>query len=241
MGTADQALAPVLADAVDRKLAARLGTRTVAGRRCRDYRFVEPPAGPIKRLSGSDHDDLCIDDDGLVLREEYTLTGAVALMRQAVQVDIDPSGIDAELDTAGSAPIADPSAPSARAPQAGDRPSFFATPPAPAGYQSVSVVLFAFPEPNSQGQQLLYTSTVWSFARGPDLVTVEAGEGGGLPWVDTDPSRPVSLPIGAAKSVVRSDGAELRVDLGQGRWVRVRGTSSIADLTAYARRLRRPS
>ena len=62
----------------------------------------------------------------------------------------------------------------------------------------------------------------------------------GLPWVETDPSRPVSLPLGAAKSVVRSDGAELRVDLGQGRWVRVRGTSSVADLTKYAGRLRPP-
>jgi hypothetical protein len=212
----------------------------VAGRPCRDYRFVEPVAGPIKALTGANHDVLCIDADGLVLREEYTLDGKVALLRQAERVEIDPAGIDNDLDTTGAEPIADPNAPSARAPTADDRPSFFPAPPAPDGYESASVVLFRFPAPSSQGTQLLYTSTVWAFSRAADVITVEAGEGGGLPWQDTDPSRAVSLPLGPAKSVVRSDGAELRVDLGSGRWVRVRGTLSVADITAYAKRLRPP-
>ena len=43
--------------------------------------------------------------------------------------------------------------------------------------------------------------------------------------------------LGPATTALRSDGPEVRVDLGGGRWVRVRSALSVADLTAYAQRL----
>ncbi|HEY1634984.1 MAG TPA: hypothetical protein VGF64_09520, partial [Acidimicrobiales bacterium] len=40
--------------------------------------------------------------------------------------------------------------------------------------------------------------------------------------------------LGPAQSAIRSDGAEIRVDLGGGRWMRVRGTGSASTLSRYA-------
>jgi hypothetical protein len=237
LGTADQALAPVMQAAVDRGLAKAGDARTVAGRRCRDYRFLEPPAGPIKSLRGSDNDQICLDADGLVLREAYTLKGKLVMLREAQEVTIDPPGLDAELDVSAVSPSTDANAPSA---EQLDDPSAAAGVPAPAGFSPPAVVSFALPSPpGTGGPPLLYQSTVWAFTRGADLITVEAGGGGAVPWVDTDPSQAVSLPVGPAESVIRSDGAELRVDLGGGRWLRVRGTVSPEALADYARTLPR--
>ena len=98
----------------------------------------------------------------------------------------------------------------------------------------------SFSQPNAP-PQVLYTSVVWAFTRRADLIVVEAGQSGSsnLPWQVRDPSRSVRLPLGAAASVIRSDGAELRVALAGGHWVRVRGTVSPDALASYARRLRR--
>jgi hypothetical protein len=71
---------------------------------------------------------------------------------------------------------------------------------------------------------------------------VEAGRerGGALPWSSADsPTRPLRLPgFGTASTALRSDGPEVRVDLGDGLWVRVRGTVSVAVLERYAATLR---
>ena len=48
----------------------------------------------------------------------------------------------------------------------------------------------------------------------------------------------VTLPgLGTATTALRSDGPEVRVPLGAGRWVRVRGTVPLSELVSYARRL----
>src|SRR5436305_56078 len=235
VGTADQALAPVMPEAVDRKLAKALGVRTVAGRRCRDYRFLEPPAGPLKALGKSDNDVLCIDADGLVLREAYTFQGKVALVRTATSVEIDPAGIDAELDTSKAVAVADPSTPTAT--PTPDATSFIKPGP-PAGFTAAPITTFRLPTPGGNGVELLYTSVVWPFTRGADLITVEAGDSPQLPWDANDPSRPVTVPLGKGASVLRSDGSELRFDLGNARCVRVRGTVPFAPLETYAKTLR---
>jgi hypothetical protein len=84
-------------------------------------------------------------------------------------------------------------------------------------------------------------SVVWAFVAGPRVITVEAGTGrpGQLPWrADDTVTRPVTLRgLGRALTAVRSDGAEVRVDLGGGRWVRVRGTLPVGDLVVYAQQL----
>ena len=237
--TGDQALGPELAAAVARRLARPAGTGVVAGRRCREYRFLEPPVGPIKRLAGRDHDLVCIDEAGLVLREAWTLHGRLVLHRQAVRVVVDPPAVDHELDPAGAAPSPNPAAVPSAEPASGDG-SVIAAPAPPAGFAGAAVDRFVLPGPQQQPGEpppVLYTSTVWAFARGPDAVTVEVGStpSGNLPWNDADASEPVALPIGSARSVLRNDGPELRVDLGGGRWLRVRGTVPPGQLEAYAR------
>ncbi|TML63767.1 MAG: hypothetical protein E6G17_04550 [Actinobacteria bacterium] len=241
VGTADQALLPVVRAAVDRGLARPGATRVVAGRRCRDYRFLEPPAGPVKRLGSAGHDELCLDADGFVLREAWTLHGRLVLRRTAVTVDLAPAGLDAVLDTSTAQP-APPGVPSVL--PATDRDSWLPAPPAPAGFHLATHVRFvftSFSQPNAP-PQVLYTSVVWAFTRRADLIVVEAGQTASLnlPWQASDPSRPARLPLGRAASVIRSDGAELRVALAGGRWVRVRGTVSPDALASYAHRLRRP-
>jgi hypothetical protein len=242
--TGDQAIGPQLVEAQRRKLAAPTKTRrTIAGRQCQDHRFVEPPVGPIALLKGSDSDLLCIDDDGLLLREEWTLKGKVVLRRQAETVDLAPADLDRVLSPEGAAPFpANLAAPLVQ-PSDGSNP-ILPEPAPPAGFTKATIVDFAL----TGGQQapgapaaLLYTSTVFAFARGGDSITVETGVSTGpLPWKDTDPSRDVELPWAKVQSVLRNDGPELRADLGRGRFIRVRGTVSPAALEAYARTLPHP-
>src|SRR5204863_5925284 len=122
----------------------------------------------------------------------------------------------------------------------GGKVPFLPDPPVPAQFSPVTTVTFVLPAQQSlpgTAPPPLYASVVWAFARGADCITVEAGASSQSqpPWKATDPSKKVSLPLGTAQSVLRSDGPELRVDLGGSRWVRVRGTVSPAVLEAYAR------
>jgi hypothetical protein len=101
-------------------------------------------------------------------------------------------------------------------------------------------VAFRLPDPQAPTSTAAAT-VVWAFVDGPRVITVEAGTGrpGQLPWRPDDTvTRPVTLSgLGRATTAVRSDGTEIRVDLGGGRWVRVRGTVPVRDLVAYAQQL----
>jgi hypothetical protein len=243
----DQALGVELSEAAKRKLVRTAGTRTVAGNSCRDYRLAEPPAGPLKRLSGNDHDLVCIDETGLLLREETTIGGQVTLRKEAMHADRGPApaAVDAALSTAGMIPRAKGGTAVA---ESFDRqePSFLPDPPAPSGFTLAGKRGFFLP-----GAQLVpgvppsivFVSTVWAFGRGADAVTVEAGGSskGKPPWSADDPSQGLKSPIGGqATSVLRGDGPEIRIDLGEGKWVRVRGSIPLNRLTAYAKRLPKP-
>ncbi|HET6909093.1 MAG TPA: hypothetical protein VFH54_07130 [Mycobacteriales bacterium] len=235
----DQSLGIELDGLAQRKLAKKTGrTMTVANRSCEVIRFAEPPVGPIKPLSGSDHDDLCIDNSGLILSESYTLKGHIVYARSAIRVLVgdvtDPlSPVNAQpLPGAGQqgtvSPGVDTSAP-------------IATPPTPAGFQPTKPVIFTLPAPNGQG--LAARSTVWAFSKGPDVITVEAGlEGGGhYPWDGQQtPTQPVHLAdLGSAKTILTSEGPQVQVALGSGIWLRVTGTMRPAALLSYVQQLRR--
>lgn len=244
--TGDQALAVELDEAERRKIAGPPGVqRTIAGRTCQDHPFLEPPAGVIKALTGGDRDLVCIDHDGLVLREEWKLKGKVALLREAETVDLAPADVDTVLSPAAAAPSPEP----AGVPQIVDPSTVgrvIADPAPPGGFTQATKVGFLMigePQMPSTPPPILYTSTVWGFARGGDSITIEAGASGSgpPPWLDSDLSRDVDLPMGKAQSVLRSDGPELRVVLTDGKWVRIRGTVPIDALEAYARTLPRPA
>jgi hypothetical protein len=83
---------------------------------------------------------------------------------------------------------------------------------------------------------------VWTYVKGSDVISVEAGSErpGQLPWQpgDTETEPVQLLGLGPAQSAIRSDGAEIRVDLGSGRWVRVHGTIPVAELAEYSNGLR---
>src|SRR5438552_5741296 len=243
----DQYLAAELGDLVARKLAADSGVvRTVAGRSCRVYRFAEPPSGPVRPLTGgADHDDLCLDRAGLVLSERWTYHGAVVSERTATEVrasrgDLGPGAEPEPPSTEGTAPAGRGAATVTPAPHPD---SFLSAPPAPSGYVlSGPAVAFRLADRQAPTSTVA-ASVVWAFNDGPRSITVEAGigRGGELPWRPDDTvTKPVALRgLGPATTAVRSDGAEVRVDLGGGRWVRVRGTVPVSELVAYARRLTR--
>jgi hypothetical protein len=235
----DQDLATQLPDMLNRHLAAdtRSDSR-IAGRSCHTYRLLEPPVGPIRPLgTGSGHDDLCIDRNGLVLSEAWTLDGRLVLRRTASAVSLSHVEVPS---VAGATP---PKASTSHAVGATDasRDALVAQPPAPRGFHPVPPVRFTLPDP-LQPSSLVAASVVWAFVDGPDVVTVEAGSErqGQLPWQANDTSTSaVQLPgLGPTQSAVRSDGAEIRVDLGGGRWVRVRGTMPAVALADYASGLR---
>jgi hypothetical protein len=145
--------------------------------------------------------------------------------------------LDAALSTRDALPPDSAlTAPRAASPEA--VPRFLPTPPVPKGFHSAGVATLTVPlalaSPDAPPEAVLYTSKAWVFARGADVISVEAGAGG-LGWSSRDPSVPVRLRgLGAARSVVAVDGAELRVELENRRWVRIRGTMSAARLAAYA-------
>jgi hypothetical protein len=241
----DQFVGAALSELASRGLAKDLSTTaTIAGRRCSVYRFAGPPSGPVAPYSdAADHDDLCFDADGLELSESWTYRGAIVLQRTAVSVRTSTHAVaDASLPAPPSlaGAVAAGKGGATITPDAHPT-TFIAPPPTPSGFTpSGTAVDFALSDPQNPSQTVA-TSVVWAFTRGPRVITVEAGgeRSGGLPWNvgDTIARNTRLAGLGPASSVVRSDGVELRIDLGGGAWVRVRGTVPLDELITYAQRL----
>ncbi len=241
----DQYIAPEIPELLRRGLATDLTTtRSVAGRLCARYRFVQPPSGPFPPAPGQgDHDDLCLAADGLVLAETWTYHGRVALERTAVDVKAsDQPQVDSLAPsppaTAGAKPGAAAAGTLIANPHAA---TFIGPPPPPAGFASSGPGFdFRLPDPAAPAESLA-TSVVWVYTAGSRVITVEAGrqQAGALPWHAGDTvGEPVTLAgLGPATTAVRSDGFELRIDLGGGQWVRVRGTVPLDQLIAYGQLL----
>ena len=240
----DQALGVVLDDAVTRGVARAAGTRRVAGRECRLYRLARPHHQPLGPFGGDDHSDVCVDGDGILLAEEWTLDGRVVQVRTAVEIDLSPP--EALLRDALSTAGASPPPPGVEPPVVArddEASSFLPAPSPPPGFEPNGVVRVVMPasvaDPDAGPGTVLFSSVAWVFVSGPDVVTVEAGEGA-LPWSEGDAVAPVSLPgLGGALSALGPEGAELRVPL-DGRWVRLRGTIAPDRLRDWAARLEGP-
>lgn len=234
--SADQDLATQLPEMQRRGLAVDTGQdRRVAARSCHLYRLLEPPVGPIRPVNGrSGHDDICLDQDGLVTSETWTLGGRVVMQRSATAVSLAGVSIPS---VAGAGP---PAANASRISDATGRGGLLVQPPPPPGFGAVPAVQFTLPDPRNPSA-LTAASEVWTFVDGADTVSVEAGseQPGQLPWQagDTVTSAVRLAGLGSGQSAIRSDGAEIRVDLGGGRWVRVHGTMPVQPLTDYANRL----
>ena len=236
-GSGAPATAVEVAELAQRRIAAVRGRSSAAGEPCTVVRFGEPPVGPITAPNGSGADDICIDRSGLETHEAWTYHGRVVLERTALEVRVGSSdsaivGAPAlsTARTSGAPAIlkvtqpAQSSAAQSSAAQSSAAQSYLATPPAPGGFtaQPVATTIAFSPSDPSQVTDL---STIWSFSDGGAVITVEAGQGQ-LPWSPGDtPTGALELKgLGRAALALRSDGPEVRVELDQNRWIRVRGT-----------------
>jgi len=231
--TGDQELGMVIRQAVDRHEAKPIGTTRVLGRPCRIVLLAEPPAGPLAALpsdTGAEHDDICLGDDGLVLREQWIHGGKLLLERDAVLVDDnitrDTSHASTATPPAGGVRLRAPGAASLQPPTA------------PAGFTAVDPLGVDYPP--LQGSPPV-SSVVWAFTRDVDLLTVETGATAptGPPWSSLDVTKAADIAGWRyAATVVRSDGSEVRGQLENGAWVVVRSTRSPGFTLAYAKTLR---
>jgi hypothetical protein len=236
LGSGDQALLPEVPDLLARGLASRPGgTSAIAGQSCTTLRVSEPPAGPMTAIAGSDHDDLCLSGSGLELAEAWTYHGRVVLQRTAIEIRI--GGHDNRITAAPALPQGSATAGLVQvAPPTGH--SFLADPPAPSGFTAMGPVSAVEYDPTNPSR-VIDESTIWAFRRGGDLITVEAGLGQ-LPWNNAGIAvRDVHLArLGAAQSVLQSEGPEIQLQLPGDRWVRIDGTVPLGYLARYAARLR---
>lgn len=236
-GSGIEAVAVELRELQSRGQIEPLGRSRVAGERCLSFRFGELPVGPIAPLGSTGHDDMCIDPSGVDIQEIWTLHGRVAFQRTAVEVRIGPPdpAIRPAPPTSGALRSATPTM--ILTVSAAPTASFLAQPPPPAGFSAQPAVSTIAHDP-SDPNRVTDTSTLWAFSGGGAVVTVEAGQGQ-LPWAPAGtPTRALRLTgLGTAVSALRSDGPEIRVQLGEGRWIRVRGTIPLQELAGYASEL----
>jgi hypothetical protein len=236
-GSGAQGIGVERSELVRQGLARDAGRSVVAGDSCDVIRFGEPPVGPIAPPNGSGEDDICIDGSGLEVHEAWTYHGRVVLERTALELRV--GGLDTSLAGAPALSSARPSGAPAvlKVSEPPTGRSYLSAPPVPAGFSpnpAVSTVAFSPTDPT----QVTDTSTIWSFSVGGAVLTVEAGQGQ-LPWAaGPAPVTAVQLKgLGQASLSLRSDGPEIRCQLDQDRWVRVRGTIPPAELSRYASEL----
>lgn len=224
--------------------------RQVAGRACTELRTGAPLDGGLLRApTDDDRADVCVDDAGIVLREEVSSGGQVVERRTALSVDPDPDLDGAELDEAFAPlghriPEADGGGrvrlvtPDSRPPDV----AHYELAAPPAGTELLGrfgVLTDTVPGPNAAGSVGAVISMVDVHAGGGEVVVVENGAAvvGGPVLGRGDV--PVPLPFAPdATAVFLTTGVELRAPLASGRFVRVTSTLPLADTVALARSMR---
>jgi hypothetical protein len=221
-------------------------TRTVLDRTCQVFRNGSPvDVGRVEAATEADHADICVDEDGLLLHEEWVVSGAVFRVRIATSIDDSPS-IDDELFT--------PTAPRPEGNEAGVltelTPSsappgvdFYALPSAPDGFELRGRFGYAPPRSSAELNQLeparvAMVLDVYDATDGSGLVVVaNGGTSDRSPFVagDADDERvAVGGALGEAVVLRGLRQHELRVAFDHGRFLRVWGTLPVDDLTALA-------
>lgn len=236
-GSGIDAIGVELRELRDRGLAELVGRSSAARARCQVVRLGEPPVGPIGPPNGTGHDDICIGQSGIVLQEMWTYHGVVVLQRGAVEIRVGPP--DPAIQGAPSTSSAKPSrTPAILIVSPVQAPSYLAAPPTPDGFTADPPVAAAAYDPTDP-THVTDTSTIWAFSVGGAVLTVEAGQGQ-LPWRtgDTHAEMLNLNALAPASSALRSDGPEIRFQLDQDRWIRVRGTVPPERLALYASELR---
>ncbi|HEU5083276.1 MAG TPA: hypothetical protein VFU14_08055 [Acidimicrobiales bacterium] len=224
--------------------------RELAGRACTELRTGAPIDGGLLRApTDDDRSDVCVDDAGIVLREEVTAGGEVVERRTAVSVDADLDLDDADLDEAFAPlgyriPEADGGGrvrlvtPDSRPPDVAHHE--LAAPPA--GTELLGrfgVLTDSVPGPDAAGSVGAVISMVDVHVGGGEVVVVENGAAvAGGPVLGRG-DVPVPLPFAPeATAVFLTTGVEIRAPLETGRFVRITSTLPLADTVSLAGSMR---
>lgn len=222
--------------------------RRIAGRTCAELRTGAALDGGILRPpTDTDRNDVCVDDDGLVLREEITVGGHLVERRTAVSVDVDSDRGD--LDDAFT-PLGH------RIPEADGggrvrRVTLDSRPPdvphfeldaSPAGTERIGrfgVLTDSVPGPNAAAPIAASISMVDVHVGGGDVVVVENGAAvtGTVVLGRGDVAVPLSFAADAT-AVFLTSGVEIRASLEGGRFLRLVSTLSLRETVALAESMR---
>lgn len=209
--------------------------REILGRRCVEVRTGDPvDAGFVVAPTEEDHVDLCVDERGLVLREEVTVSGRVTSRRTAVAVDATPALGDDVFDPLGWRIPQEEGGGRVRRITDDSRPpgvDHHQLPAPPRGFDHVGrygVATDTASGPNAAGAVDRRVSVVDVYRSGTDAVVVENGElvsgasafGPGVLEVDSDR-------FDDASALFLPTGVELRVSFDDGRFLRLVGTLGV--------------
>ena len=226
--------------------------RRVAGGECDVYRATaDAEQASLGRPSGPDYSDLCVDASGL-LREQWKVKGNVAVMqRVAVTVEPEsgpppPSELKQLPDAATVAPRLGGGFVRKVTPDSMPATRFFVLDAPPEGFAYMGRYSVIPPQPGAGGaasQQSAPTvasvADVWT--RGADYLVLD--QGGTLDGREAFMPDPVGTRVdvgvaGQGEATTRLVGAELRVQLGGGHFLRLYGSAPTQRLAAVAQGLR---
>lgn len=212
----------------------------IVGRTCTEVRtgtFVD--AGVLEAPTAEDHADVCVDDDGIVLREEVTVAGEVLVRRTAVELEIlDDVPADRFAPLGWRIPESNGGG-RVRAVTDDSRPAgvdHHHLPSAPAGYEHAGrfgVATDTSTGPNAAGAIDRLVSIVDLYVAGPDVLVVENGAlvSGGAALapgiVEVEFAR-----FDDVTAVFHATGVEVRVRFDDGRFLRLRSSGALDDLVS---------
>lgn len=221
--------------------------REIAGRDCQVWRLGGPiDVGRTDAPTETDHADVCVDEAGLVLQETWVVDGTTLRRRTAQEVDLSPDLDDDRFEIGG-----EPTAPrdggggfgqvtdESRAPGV----TSWELPDPPDGFEHEGRYAFSPPnvEDDTSPVPLPRVGVILDvYLDGPDLLVVENGgvSSGDQAFGTAQGSISVDLgDLGEGELLVGLWENAVRIDLGEGRFVRVRGTLTVDDLLAVARAL----
>ncbi|HSP03541.1 MAG TPA: hypothetical protein VLR27_08585 [Acidimicrobiales bacterium] len=230
--TSDVRIAGALVRAVEDGRAELVERRRVAERTCQVVRSATTLAtGDLSPATGPDeYADTCIDASGLVLEEVLVSEGEVLLRRIATEVEISPDLDGVSFETGDPTLSVDEGGGFVAETEPGSRvPGRFFEPSTPPGFSRhgrfavVPAQAENFTEIDRLPQRLTYISDV--FVDGPDVIVLD--QGGTVGNVDPFPAlqgEDVDVAAGAGVLTYGLGGPTVIVDLGEGRFLRARGT-----------------
>ena len=241
----DLRLEPVVDDLLDAGVQRR-ERREVLGRPCQVYRALTGLLGRPAPPAADEHVDVCVDEAGLLLEQVEVFEGRLVARRLAVEVEEDLR-LDDDLFAVGDTTLTvEQGGGAVRLLAPGSQPpgTFWELPSAPAGFRLVGRYSVVPPQPENFGDPTRIAfrragvSDVW--ARGPDLLVIDQGGTlqGAAPF-EMDPETPrVDVgALGEGEILVAGTGAEVRVPMSGGRFVRAYGSVPVETLVEALRRL----